>query len=106
MTVVGGRYGLSSKDTTPAQIIAVFDNLEASQPKNHFTVGIIDDVYHTSLPVKEEVSILPKSIVSCKFWGLGSDGTVGANRTPPRSSGRPGYVHPAYFVSILKNPAA
>lgn len=78
--VVGGRYGLGSKDTTPAQIKAVFDNLKSEQPKNGFTVGIVDDVTHTSLPVKENIVTAPKGTIRCKFWGLGSDGTVGANK--------------------------
>ena len=77
--LLGGRYGLSSKDTTPAQIKAVFDNMKAEQ-KNHFTVGINDDVTHLSLPVGENIVASGKSIISCKFWGLGSDGTVGANK--------------------------
>ena len=79
LTLLGGRYGLSSKDTTPAQIKAVFDNM-AGERKNHFTVGINDDVTHTSLPVGENIVTSGKSIISCKFWGLGSDGTVGANK--------------------------
>ena len=79
LTLLGGRYGLSSKDTTPAQIKAVFDNM-AGECKNHFTVGINDDVTHTSLPVGENIVTSGKSIISCKFWGLGSDGTVGANK--------------------------
>jgi len=78
--IVGGRYGLGMKDTTPEQIIAVFENLNSSEPKNHFTVGINDDVTFTSLKVGEAVDIVPKGTVSCKFWGLGSDGTVGANK--------------------------
>ena len=78
-TLLGGRYGLSSKDTTPAQIKAVFDNM-AGERKNHFTVGIHDDVTHLSLPVGENIVTSGKSIISCKFWGLGSDGTVGANK--------------------------
>ena len=78
-TLLGGRYGLSSKDTTPAQIKAVFDNM-AGEKKNHFTVGINDDVTHLSLPVGENIVTSGKSIISCKFWGLGSDGTVGANK--------------------------
>ena len=77
--VLGGRYGLSSKDTTPAQIKAVFDNM-AGEKKNHFTVGINDDVTFHSLPVGENIVTSGKSIISCKFWGLGSDGTVGANK--------------------------
>ncbi len=78
--IVGGRYGLGSKDVTPAQIIAVYDNLALDKPKNHFTVGIVDDVTNTSLTVGEEVDIATEGTISCKFWGLGSDGTVGANK--------------------------
>ena len=76
--VVGGRYGLSSKDTDPGQIVAVFDNLASEAPINHFTIGITDDVTHLSLPSKPWVSNDP-SLIACKFWGLGGDGTVGAN---------------------------
>ncbi len=78
--IVGGRYGLSSKDTTPAQIIAVYDNLELRSPKNDFTIGIVDDVTFKSLPTKGEVSIVKPGTTECKFYGLGSDGTVGANK--------------------------
>ncbi len=78
--IVGGRYGLSSKDTTPAQIIAVFENLKRNEPKNNFTVGITDDVTFTSLPVGEEVDSATKGTYSAKFYGIGSDGTVGANK--------------------------
>ena len=77
--IVGGRYGLGSKDTTPGQIVAVFDNLAKKRPKNQFTIGIEDDVNMTSLPVKE-IATEPEGTVRCKFWGLGSDGTVGANK--------------------------
>lgn len=77
--VLGGRYGLSSKDTTPAQMKAVFDNMSGER-KNHFTVGIVDDATNLSLPVGENIVTAGKSIISCKFWGLGSDGTVGANK--------------------------
>ncbi|MCQ2552811.1 MAG: pyruvate:ferredoxin (flavodoxin) oxidoreductase [Clostridia bacterium] len=77
--IVGGRYGLGSKDTTPGQIVAVFDNLKKAKPKNNFTIGIEDDVYGTSLKVKE-VATEPAGTIRCKFWGLGSDGTVGANK--------------------------
>ena len=77
--VLAGRYGLSSKDVTPGQIIAVFDNMKGAQ-KHHFTVGIIDDVSNTSIEVTEEPDLSDESTVSCKFWGLGSDGTVGANK--------------------------
>jgi len=79
--IVGGRYGLASKDTTPSQIIAVFDNLKADKPKNRFTIGIVDDVTNTSLPEGEVVDTSPAGTISCKFWGLGSDGTVGANKS-------------------------
>ena len=78
--IIGGRYGLSSKDTTPAQIIAVYDNLERKAPKSDFTVGIVDDVTFKSLPLGEEVSIVKPGTTECKFYGLGSDGTVGANK--------------------------
>lgn len=78
--VVGGRYGLSSKDTTPAQIIAVYENLKMKEPKNDFTIGIVDDVTFKSLPVGEAVSTVKKGTSECKFYGLGSDGTVGANK--------------------------
>ncbi|OQB51886.1 MAG: Pyruvate-flavodoxin oxidoreductase [Firmicutes bacterium ADurb.Bin146] len=78
--IVGGRYGLGSKDTVPSQIAAVFANLSMNEPKNNFTIGINDDVTYLSLPITEKVNTTPKSTVSCKFWGLGSDGTVGANK--------------------------
>ena len=78
--LVGGRYGLSSKDTSPAQIIAVFDNFKLREPRKDFTIGIVDDVTFKSLPLKEEVSIVKKGTYECKFFGLGSDGTVGANK--------------------------
>jgi pyruvate-ferredoxin/flavodoxin oxidoreductase len=79
-TVVGGRYGLSSKDFTPAQVLAVFENLALPEPKNHFTVGIVDDVTFTSLPLREEIPMGGKGIFEAKFYGIGSDGTVGANK--------------------------
>ena len=78
--IVGGRYGLSSKDTTPAQIIAVYDNLASASPRNGFTIGIVDDVTHHSLEVGEEINLSPKGTFEGKFYGLGSDGTVGANK--------------------------
>ena len=77
--VIGGRYGLSSKDTTPGQLIAVYDNLAQDTPKNNFTIGILDDVTHTSLDY-QEVEMAHPGQVSCKLWGLGGDGTVGANK--------------------------
>ncbi|MBU8891605.1 MAG: pyruvate:ferredoxin (flavodoxin) oxidoreductase [Bacteroidales bacterium] len=78
--VIGGRYGLSSKDTTPSQIIAVYDNLNLPEPKNRFTLGIVDDVKYTSLPLLPEISVVPKGTFEGKFYGLGADGTVGANK--------------------------
>ena len=80
LTVVGGRYGLGSKEYTPTMVKAVFDNLALAQPKNHFTVGIVDDVTNTSLPVGQYVNAAPEGTIRCKFYGLGSDGTVGANK--------------------------
>jgi pyruvate-ferredoxin/flavodoxin oxidoreductase len=79
--VVGGRYGLGSKDVTPGQIVAVFENLNADKPRNGFTVGIEDDVTFTSLQTVKEIDTTAKGTVACKFWGLGSDGTVGANKS-------------------------
>ncbi len=78
--VIGGRYGLGSNDTTPAQMLAVFENLSLPMPKNHFTVGINDDVTFTSLPVGEEIAMGGKGMFQAKFYGLGADGTVGANK--------------------------
>ena len=78
--IVGGRYGLGSSDTTPAKIVAVFKNLELPQPKNHFTVGIVDDVTFTSLPEEEEIPMGGDDLFEAKFYGLGADGTVGANK--------------------------
>ena len=78
--VVGGRYGLGSKEFTPSMVKAVFDNIADDEPKNHFTVGINDDVTYTSLEVKETVDAAPEGTIRCKFFGLGSDGTVGANK--------------------------
>ena len=79
--IVGGRYGLSSKEFNPSMVKSVFDNLESKYTKNHFTVGITDDLTHTSLVIKEEFDVTPQGTVQCKFWGLGSDGTVGANKS-------------------------
>lgn len=78
--IVGGRYGLGSKDFTPTLVKATFDNLGSDAPKNHFTVGIVDDVSQTSLETAEEIDPTPEGTVRCKFWGLGADGTVGANK--------------------------
>lgn len=78
--IVGGRYGLGSKDTTPSDITSVYDNLKQENPKNHFTIGITDDVTFTSLEKTEIPNTAPTGTIACKFWGLGSDGTVGANK--------------------------
>ncbi|MBN2060750.1 MAG: pyruvate:ferredoxin (flavodoxin) oxidoreductase [Deltaproteobacteria bacterium] len=78
--IAGGRYGLGSKDFTPTMVKAVYDNLRSSVPKNHFTVGIRDDVTKTSLDIGEDIDPTPEGTVRCKFWGLGADGTVGANK--------------------------
>ena len=78
--IVGGRYGLGSKDTTPAQILAVYENLALPEPKNQFTIGIVDDVTFTSLPQKEEIALGGEGVFEAKFYGLGADGTVGANK--------------------------
>ena len=86
--VIGGRYGLSSKDTNPAQIVAVFDNLSATKPINSFTVGIEDDVTHLSLKVPElDFEVGSPDMICCKFWGLGGDGTVGANHNTAKILG-------------------
>ena len=79
--IVGGRYGLGSKDTTPSQILAVYKNLEKEEPKNRFTIGINDDVTYTNLELDEVIKTEPEDRVRCKFWGFGSDGTVGANQS-------------------------
>ena len=78
--ILGGRYGLGSKDTTPTQIAAVFANLDAAKPINGFTIGIVDDVTNLSLPLGEKINAAPEGATRCKFWGFGSDGTVGANK--------------------------
>ncbi|MBO5929803.1 MAG: pyruvate:ferredoxin (flavodoxin) oxidoreductase [Clostridia bacterium] len=78
--ILGGRYGLGSKDTTPTQIVAVFNNLDAAAPINGFTIGIVDDVTNLSLPLGDKINAAPEGATRCKFWGFGSDGTVGANK--------------------------
>jgi pyruvate-ferredoxin/flavodoxin oxidoreductase len=80
-TILGGRYGLGSKEFNPAMAMAVFENMKSDTPKNHFTVGIVDDVTHTSLEVGESLDVAPEGTVQCKFWGIGADGTVGANKS-------------------------
>ncbi len=79
--IINGRYGLSSKEFNPGMVKAVFDNLALQTPKNHFTVGITDDVTHTSLDVAPGLDVAPAGTIQCKFWGLGADGTVGANKS-------------------------
>lgn len=79
--IVGGRYGLGSKEFRPADALAVFENLKAAAPKNCFTVGIVDDLTNTSLTIGEDIDVTPAGTTACKFWGLGSDGTVGANKS-------------------------
>ncbi len=96
--IIGGRYGLGSKEFTPAMVKAVFDNIKAETPKDHFTVGICDDVTQTSLPVPVEFALPHTGTVQCKFWGLGADGTVGANKSAIKIIGdnTPMYAQ-AYF---------
>ncbi|EGY78024.1 pyruvate:ferredoxin (flavodoxin) oxidoreductase [Peptoniphilus indolicus] len=79
--IVGGRYGLGSKDTNPSQMLAVYKHLDAESPRHNFTVGIEDDVTNLSLPIEEKITTEPKGTIRCKFWGFGSDGTVGANKS-------------------------
>jgi pyruvate-ferredoxin/flavodoxin oxidoreductase len=99
MQIVGGRYGLSSKDTTPGQILAVYDNLKQDQPKNNFTVGIVDDVTFTSLPVTQEIETSPAGQTNAEIWGMGSDGTVGANKNSIKIIGHATDLYcQAYFV--------
>ena len=97
--LVGGRYGLASKDTTPAQIVAVFENLKQDAPKDNFSVGINDDVSFTSLPLGAEPRLDDRGMTSCVFWGLGSDGTVGANKNSIKIIGDHTDLYTqAYFV--------
>jgi pyruvate-ferredoxin/flavodoxin oxidoreductase len=107
VAIVGGRYGLASKEFTPAMVKAVFDNLEAGTPKNHFTVGIVDDVCGTSLPVAEDFDIEPADVVRCVFYGLGADGTVGANKNSIKIIGEDtDYWPQGYFVYDSKKSGA
>ena len=87
ITVVGGRYGLGSKEFNPSMVYAVYKNLAQDKPKNHFTVGIYDDITHTSLDFSEQYNAAPEGTISCKFYGLGSDGTVGANKNSTKIIG-------------------
>ena len=96
--IVGGRFGLGSNDTTPAQIISVYENLALPKPKDHFTLGIVDDVTFTSLPQKEEIALGGEGMFQAKFYGLGADGTVGANKNSVKIIGENTDKHcQAYF---------
>ena len=103
--VVGGRYGLGSKEFNPSMIYSVYKNLEKDQPKNHFTVGIYDDLTNTSLDFSEKYDAAPKGTISCKFWGLGSDGTVGANKNSIKIIGdhTDKYVQGYFFYDSKKS---
>lgn len=97
--VFGGRYGLSGKNFSPDQVLAIFKNMQSSKPKNHFTVGITDDVTKTSLVISEHINTLPSGTVECKFFGLGSDGTVSANKNSIKIIGENTSLYSqAYFV--------
>lgn len=97
--VLGGRYGLSSKNFDPDQVLAIYKNMQAKHPKNHFTVGITDDVTNTSLKINEHIITLPKGTIECKFYGLGSDGTVSANKNTIKIIGENTSLYSqAYFV--------
>ena len=101
--ITAGRYGLGSKEFTPGMVKAVFDNMKAVAPKHHFTVGIKDDVTHTSLEVTEELDTTPEGTIQCKFWGFGSDGTVGANKSAIKIIGDHTELYPqAYFAYDAK----
>jgi pyruvate-ferredoxin/flavodoxin oxidoreductase len=105
--VIGGRYGLSSKEFNPAMVKAIFDELQEASPKNHFTIGIQDDVTHTSLDYDPDVMIEPDTVTRAVFWGLGSDGTVGANKNSIKiiANHTTNHVH-GYFVYDSKKSGA
>ncbi|MET0619444.1 MAG: pyruvate:ferredoxin (flavodoxin) oxidoreductase, partial [Thermoanaerobaculia bacterium] len=107
MKIVGGRYGLSSKEFTPAMVAGIFENLALPEPRNHFTVGIVDDVTHTSLPWDPDFDIEPDDVARAVFFGLGSDGTVGANKNSVKILGEDAdaWVQ-AYFVYDSKKSGA
>jgi pyruvate-ferredoxin/flavodoxin oxidoreductase len=106
-TVVGGRYGLSSKEFTPAMVKSIFDELTEERPKNHFTVGIVDDLNHTSLPFDPDFDIEPDDVVRAVFFGLGADGTVGANKNSIKIIGEETEKHAqGYFVYDSKKSGA
>lgn len=96
--IIGGRYGLGSKEFLPSDIIAIFENLRSAQPKKRFTVGINDDVTNLSLPQSEQIDITPDETIQCKFYGLGSDGTVGANKQAVGIIGKTDLYAQAYFA--------
>ena len=99
MVIVGGRYGISSKDTTPGQILAVYENLKLDAPKTNFTIGIVDDVTNTSLDITKEIETSPAGQTNAVFWGMGSDGTVGANKNSIKIIGHETDLYcQAYFV--------
>ncbi len=103
--VLSGRYGLASKDTNPSCIVAVYRNMDAAEPNKRFTVGINDDVTNTSLPLLENPDTTPKGIHSCKFWGLGADGTVGANKNSIKIIGdKTDMYAQGYFAYDSKKP--
>ena len=105
--VVGGRYGLSSKEFTPAMVKAIFDTLAHARPKNHFTIGIMDDVTHTSLPYDGTFDIEPADVTTALFYGLGADGTVGANKNSIKIIGEETDLHvQGYFVYDSKKAGA
>jgi pyruvate-ferredoxin/flavodoxin oxidoreductase len=105
--VIGGRYGLSSKEFTPAMVKSIFDELHALTPKNHFTVGIVDDVTHTRSPLTPEFDIEPKEVVRAVFFGLGADGTVGANKNSIKIIGEEtDLIAQGYFVYDSKKSGA
>ena len=107
LRVVGGRYGLSSKEFTPAMVKAIYDNLTQPSPKNHFTIGIKDDVSHTSLPFDSNFSIEPDDVMRAQFFGLGADGTVGANKESIKIIGEnTGNFAQGYFVYDSKKAGA
>ncbi len=105
--IVGGRYGLSSKEFTPDMVVAVLKNLEADKPKNHFTVGIMDDVTHLSLPIEDDQVVEPKNVTRAMFFGLGADGTVGANKNSIKIIGEStDFYAQGYFVYDSKKSGA
>jgi pyruvate-ferredoxin/flavodoxin oxidoreductase len=105
--VIGGRYGLSSKEFTPSMVISIFNELNKAKPKNHFTIGIIDDVSNSSLEFDPKFNIEPKETIRCKFYGLGADGTVGANKNSIKIIGEgTDYYAQGYFVYDSKKSGA